>query len=168
MWGAGLHSRLIDLYLAHTAWVPDSKNDSKIDPKERVRSLRTLKLIVRIISPPSPGVEAGSLVTAHWSGRPLWCPQCLQAQVWSQRREAWPWQGSQEAVLDCDCVWVMRGVGSSEPWSLCLESSKLKYYLATLTPRTLDLVWRLQIIAGYLQNVSDNYRACYLWGAAWV
>ena len=34
----------------------------------------------------------------------------------------------------------MRGVGSSEHWSLCLESTKLKYYLATLTPRTLELV----------------------------
>ena len=35
MWGsgAGLHSRLIDLYLAYTAWVPDSKNNFEIDPR---------------------------------------------------------------------------------------------------------------------------------------
>ena len=184
MWGAGLHSRLIDLYLAYTARVPDSKNNFEIDPRvsQKLENIKancqnisptvywcwgqvtghcTLGTLVRaapLMSPMSPGSGVATVFTRDERGlaltrKPrssfvfwLWlCPGQLPAQ-WLQ----------------------MRGVGSWEPWSLCLKSPKLKYYLATLTPRTLEHVWRLQIIAGYLQNVSDNYRVCYLWGAAWV
>ena len=172
MWGAGLHSRLIDLYLAHTAWVPDSKNDSKIDPKVS-QKLENIKANCQNNFPTVSW--CWGRVTGHCTlvrAAPLMSPMSPGSGVATEERGLALTRKPRSSFGLWLCVGqpsdCMRGVGSSEHWSLCLESTKLKYYLATLTPRTLELVWRLQIIAGYLQNVSDNYRACYLWGAAWV
>ena len=152
--------------------------------QEWVRSLRTLKLIVRIF-PPTVSWWCWGQVTGHCTlgtlvrAAPLMSPMSPGsgvATVFTRDERGLALTRKPRSSLglwlcpgQLPAQWLqMRGVGSWEPWSLCLKSPKLKYYLATLTPRTLEIVWRLQVIAGYLQNVSDNYRARYLWGAAWV